>query len=260
MRPIRSLSFDAKTVVRGKFKPSTAAEKQFYKSLRRVAKVSGHIVDQFVEGATVKTPKIMQAALESYAKLIKPWAERQAAKLTAQVAKSNRRAYVESSKAIGTALKLNVAESNVGVIARALMNEQVALIQSIPIEAGLRAQNLALEAAYTGTRAAPDQSTIDEIKKQLGMSTEVATSRARLISRTETARANASINQARATAVGAKGYIWRATLDEATRKSHREMEGKYVEYAHPPTLSDGTTTHAGEIYNCRCYGEPVFED
>ncbi|EFO4716945.1 phage head morphogenesis protein, partial [Escherichia coli] len=41
------------------------------------------------------------------------------------------------------------------------------------------------------------------------------------------------------------------------RHSHREMEGKFVEWGKPPTL-DGMTGHAGELPNCRCYKEIVF--
>lgn len=250
---------DAK-VVRGKFKPSSSAEASFYRSLRKVAQHAGHIIDNHVEGASLKQPAEMMRVLEEYARRLGPWAARQSAKLLSQVSNSNKRAYAAKSKTIGTLLKLNVAEANVGKVALALMNEQVALIKSIPIEAGLRAQKIAFDAAVAGTRAAPNEDTIAELQKQLGLSTQVATSRAQLIAVTETARANSTINQARALAVGAKGYIWRATMDGATRKSHAKMNGKYVAYDKPPTLSDGTAGHAGTFPRCRCYGEPVFDD
>lgn len=259
MKKIRSLSFDAK-VVKGKFKPSSAAERDFYRQLKKVALASGHIVDAHVEGATIRNALSMHRALEAYSELLGPWAAKQAAKLLDKVSRSNKLAYQKNSKSIAVALKLNVAESNVGQISRALMNEQVALIKSIPLEAGLRAQKIALEAALKGNRAAPNSDTVEELKKQLGLSTEVAVSRAQLIAVTETARANASINQARAEAVGARGYIWRATMDEATRDSHRKMNGKYVEYSNPPKLSDGTVGHAGTFPRCRCFGDPVFDD
>ncbi len=255
---IKSLTFDA--VLKGPFKPSTAAERNFYRSLKKVAQASGHIVDMHADGATLKEAAQMQAELERYSKRLEPWAVRQSKKLLEQVSKSNRRAYTNKSKSIGVALKLNVAEANVGAVARALMEEQVALIKSIPLEAGQRAQKIAYEAAISGARAAPNEDTIKELEKQMGMSTEVATTRAQLISRTETARSNSSINQARALSVGAEGYIWRTTMDGAERESHRKMNGKYVKYSEPPTLTDGTTGHAGTFPNCRCYGEPVFDD
>lgn len=261
---MRSLSLDAKTI-RGKFKPSEAAERNFYRQLRRVAQASGHIVDQHVDGAKLTDDKKMMAALRVYSEALTPWAQRQSIKLLEQVQKSNKRAYQNKSKAIGTALNLGVAEQEVGAVALRLMNEQVALIQSIPIEAGLRAQKIAFEAALNGTRAVPDEDTIEELKKQLGLSTEVATSRALLIARTETARANASINQSRAMAVGSGQYRWHNSGDGAVRPSHKtlngaRLQGKIFSWDDPPRLDDGMRGHPGTFPNCRCFAEPIFGD
>jgi uncharacterized protein with gpF-like domain len=38
------------------------------------------------------------------------------------------------------------------------------------------------------------------------------------------------------------------------------MEGKFVAWDKPPKLTDGTTGHAGEFPNCRCYPEPVIPE
>lgn len=256
---------DAKKTIRGKFKPSAAAEGAFSKALKKIARVAGHLVESHVDGEKLRNVSAMQKALEDYSKLIGPWAESQCAKLLVQVSKSNKRAYINKSKAMGAALKLNVGESQVGAVARKLMNEQVGLIKSIPVEAGLRAQKLAEEAFYHGTRANPDQSTIDEIKKQLGLSTEVATSRAKLIAVTETARANASINEARAMAVGSRQYRWHNSGDGVVRDSHKTYQGKRLQgmifsWDNPPTLDDGMTGHPGTFPRCRCFAEPVFDD
>lgn len=253
MKGIRSLTLDVKKV-EGKFKPSTTAERRFYAALKKVARASGHIVEAHVDGTTIKYPAQMQRALEDYSKLITPWAARQSKRLLEQVAKTNKRNYQKASRAIGAELRLHVAEADVGAVATQLMVEQVGLIKSIPIEAGLRAQQLALESiTSTGARAS-------EIAKELQRTTGVTESRARLIAVTETARANASFTQSRAVAVGAQGYYWRATMDEATRPSHRKMNGKKIYYSEIPTLDDGTHGHAGTFPNCRCYQEPFFED
>src|SRR5208283_5475748 len=131
-----------------------------------------------------------------------------------------------------------------------LLTEQVALIKSIPIEAGLRAQKIAYEAALQGVRAEANADTIAELQKQLGLSTEVATSRAMLIARTETARANATINQARAQTVGSNQYRWHNSGDAAVRHSHkvykgRKLQGMTFNWDAPPTLDDGMTGHPG---------------
>lgn len=262
---MRSLSLDAKVTVKGKFKPSAAAESAFYKSLRQVAQASGSIVHSHVDGVVIVNEKQMQVALKNYSKLIGPWAARQSAKLLEQVQKSNKRAYQNKSKFIGEVLKLDVAESEVGAVALRLLNEQVALIQSIPLEAGLRAQKIAYEAFLHGTRAQPNDDTIRELQEQLGLSTEVAISRAQLIAITETARANASINQSRAMAVGSRQYRWHNSGDEAVREAHKFYRGKRIQgmifsWDDPPTLDDGTKGHPGTFPRCRCYAEPVFDN
>lgn len=263
---MRSFTFDAKKTLKGKFKPSTTAEREFYRQLKKVAQTSGHIIDQHVVGVRITNEKELQAALKAYSDKLTPWATRQAAKLLDQVQRSNKAAYISKSKAIGTELKLGVAEKDVGEVALRLLNEQVALIKSIPLEAGLRAQKLAFESVLQGTRAEANADTIAELQKQLGLSTEVATSRALLISRTETARANAAINQSRAMAVGSGQYRWHNSGDGAVRHSHKywrgseKMQGKIFNWDDPPVLSDGMRGHPGSFPNCRCFAEPVFQD
>lgn len=255
----------AEKTIKGKFKPSVAAEKEFYRQLKKVAIASGHIVDQHAIGAKLTDEKLMMEELRRYSEKLGPWALRQSAKMLDLVQKSNRRAYAKKSKEIGTLLKLNVAEKDVGEAAIALMNEQVGLIKSIPLEAGLRAQKIAYEAVLTGTRAAPNEDTIRELEKEMGFTTQTATSRALLISRTETARANATINQSRAMAVGSNQYRWHNSGDEVVRHSHKFYKGKRLQgmifsWNNPPTLEDGMTGHPGTFPNCRCFAEPIFND
>lgn len=263
-KTIRSIAFDAKKAKREnskvKFQSSKSAEREFYRALKKVAQNSGHIVDAYTNGASITDVKKMTRALETYSETIEPWAIRQATKLLEAVSRSNLRAYKKDSKAMAEALKTGVAAQDVGQTAMALLNEQVALIKSLPIEAGLRAQRIAAENFLAGRRAVPDPETIDRLKEEMGMSTEVAVNRAKLIARTETARANASFVQARAEAVGVEGYIWRTTMDGAEREAHAEMNGVFVPYNKPPHLSDGTTGHAGTFPNCRCWQDPVLPE
>ncbi len=266
MPGIRNLSFDAKKVLKGKFNPSTVAEREFYRSLKKVAAASGRIIEKHIQpGAKLRDSAQMQKALKAYSEKIEPWAVVQSTKMMAQVQSRNKRAYMAKSKLIGRLLDEHVAQSEVGDLAVRLLTEQVGLIKSIPVEAGLRAQKIAYEAVLAGNRAAPDEDTISELEKQLGLSREVATSRAQLIAVTETARANASINQARAMVVGSRQYMWRNSRDEAVRTSHRKyrghpMDGQVFSWDDPPRLDDGTVGHPGTFPRCRCFAEPIFED
>jgi SPP1 gp7 family putative phage head morphogenesis protein len=263
---VRSLSFDAKKTMRGNFKPSDRTERDFYRALKRVAEHSGHIVQLHIEPkARLRDAQGMQRALEAYSQKLEPWAIKQSTKMLEQVQKKNKRAYASQSKLIGRLLDEHVAQSEVGDLAVKLLTEQVGLIKSIPLEAGLRAQRIAYEAVLAGNRAAPDEGTIAELEKQLGLSREVAVSRAQLISITETARANASINQARAMVVGSGQYRWHNSGDEAVRPSHRMYRGKRLQgmifsWDDPPRLDDGMVGHPGTFPRCRCFAEPIFED
>lgn len=262
---LRQLSFDAARTIRGKFKPSTAAERAFYKSLRSVAQVSGRMVESSISGVTIHDPRALDLALKRYSQQLEPWAVRQSAKLLESVQRSNKRAYINKSKAIGLAIEFGAGEDMARKAAMILLNEQVTLIKSIPLEAGQRAQKIALEAALHGTRAEPDEDTIAELKKQLGLTTEVATSRAKLIALTETARATAAINQSRAQGIGSNEYRWHNSADEAVRHAHmwyrgKRIQGRIFSWDDPPTLDDGTTGHPGTFVRCRCFAEPVFAD
>lgn len=239
------------------FRASRAAESAFARALRRVARVSGHIVEAHVDGHKIRNTAEMKKALEDYSKLIGPWARRQSERMLSKVKSKSKSAFTKRSKAIGKELRENVMESDVGLTAALLVREQVGLIQSIPLRAAERAQTLALEAFSNGTRAS-------EVAAELSRSGKVSESQAMTIARTEVARANASINQARAVAVGSKVYRWRNSGDESVRHSHKFLHGKKLDgmifsWASPPTLDDGMTGHPGTFPNCRCYAEPIFD-
>jgi SPP1 gp7 family putative phage head morphogenesis protein len=255
---------DLKTI-RGRFKPSTAAEKEFYRQLKKVAQASAHVVERHVDGASIEDNQAMIAELVAYSRKLEPWARRQSERMLTEVLRSNKRAYAMKSKSINLALNLGVAETQVGMTAASLVFEQVDLIKSIPLEAGLRAQEIALKNVYAGTRAEPDPEVVRQLQEEMGMTEEVAINRAMLIARTETARSNAAINQSRATAVGSRHYRWHNSGDGAVRPSHKtyrgsKLQGRIFSWNEPPTLDDGMTGHPGTFPNCRCFAEPIFED
>jgi SPP1 gp7 family putative phage head morphogenesis protein len=154
---------------------------------------------------------------------------------------------------MGRALAREIKTAPTGLVMQQLMADQAALITSLPIEAAERIQRLATENLQYSSRG-------DEMIREIMRTGEVTKSRATLIARTETARATSVLTQARAQHVGSEGYIWRTAKDEIVRTSHRLMEGEYVRWDTMPRLSDGTRTHAGCFFNCRCYPEPVIPD
>lgn len=153
---------------------------------------------------------------------------------------------------MGRSLRKEIEEAPTGEILEELLRLQVDLITSLPREAARRVQEIATGTLFSGARS-------DELRREILRTGDVTESRARLIARTETSRAAASLMQARAQHVGSDGYIWRTVKDFRVRHSHEHMEGQFVKWDDPPTL-DNLTGHAGCLPNCRCWAEPVLPD
>lgn len=162
-------------------------------------------------------------------------------------------AWHELGTAISQQLHRDIRRSPVGAVLKRRLDEQVELITSIPREAGERVHKLTLRSLETGERA---RETAEEIRR----STEVTKSRATLIARTEVSRTAAALVQARAESAGSTHYIWRTANDSAVRKQHKRLEGLVFAWDNPPEIEDEGRHGPGEIWNCRCYAEPILPD
>lgn len=190
--------------------------------------------------------------LERYADLIEPWSEAVSKRLIGTLEIADDSMWRERSYQISAGLRDLMAGSQ-GMVARSIIDEQVKLFKSLPLQAADRVydiHNQAIEAVVSGKRS----STLTQEIMRTG---EVTEARAHTIARTEVGRASTAITQARSTAIGSRGYIWRTAEDSDVRHSHKQMEGRYVDWSNPPTL-DGMTSHAGQFPNCRCYCEVIF--
>ncbi|EBD0802830.1 phage head morphogenesis protein [Salmonella enterica] len=231
---------------------SRQAEIRYRTSLRQIARAVGDIVNGHYDGSNDSVTEIMEA-LERYSEIITPWAAKVAENFTADIVRKNDEQWRKHSKTISRELRNLVSNAPPGQVMKSIVAEQVKYIKSLPLEAADRVydiQNRAIEAVVTGGRA-------EHFAKEIAASGDIAKSRADLIARTELGRATGALDQARALSIGSNGYIWRTAEDGDVRHSHREMEGKFVEWGRPPTL-DGMNGHAGELPNCRCYKEIVF--
>ncbi|EPB8535567.1 phage minor head protein [Escherichia coli] len=228
------------------------AEIRYRTSLRRIARAVGDIVNGRYDGSNDSITEIIEA-LERYSEIITPWATKVAENFTADIVRKNDEQWRKHSKTISRELRNLVNSAPPGQVMKSIVAEQVKYIKSLPLEAADRVydiQNRAIDAVVTSGRA-------EHFAKEIAASGDIAKSRADLIARTELGRATGALDQARALSIGSNGYIWRTAEDGDVRHSHREMEGKFVEWGKPPTL-DGMTGHAGELPNCRCYKEIVF--
>lgn len=172
-----------------------------------------------------------------------------------EVNRRDEAAWAEYTRELSRALRTEIRTAPTGAAMQALLAEQVTLIKSIPLDAAQRVHRLTLEGIENSTRASV-------ISKEIQRSGAVAESRADLIARTEVARTASTLTEARALHVGSEGYIWRTSDDSDVREDHRELEGKFIRWDSPPIADKrtGRRAHAGCIYGCRCYPEPVIPE
>lgn len=234
------------------------AEIQFARRLRRIASHIEDIMGGFKGSNQGQEFDAFEAdrlagLLDRYGEVIEPWAELEAKRMVAEVAKRDEKAWMANSRRMAKLLRQELNTSPVGAAVKQRSTEAAQLITSLPGTAAERVRALTIKARADGTRPA-------DLEAQIMALGDVTKSRAKMIARTEVARTASVLTQTRAESVGSTHYIWRTVKDAGVRPSHKKMEGIVCEWAKPPTLEDGTTCHAGQIYNCRCFPEPIFND
>jgi len=236
-----------------RFKLAERLESEYMRSLRMLAKQIDHIVKGMAPGGVVEDSHELQRVLRSYGTAIRPWATSVAAKMVNRIAEVDDNRWFKLSGQMGDALKRELRTAPTGQWLRRYLEENVNLITSLPEDAATRVHDLTFGALATGRRA-------EEIQKDILETGDVTLSRARLIARTEVARTASGLVQSRCLHVGVTHYVWRTSMDATVRESHKAMNGKVIAWDTMPTLEDGSVTHAGQIYNCRCYPVPVLPD
>ncbi len=238
---------------RQKVQAARRVESQYGIQLRKIAR---HVQDM-VKGFNMRDPKQvakLKAMLTQYSKTIAPWARSVATRVLAEISARDEKMWKEHARRMGRALEQEIRAAPTGALMKQLLEEQVTLITSLPLEAAQRVHRLTLEQITQSGRG-------DSIIAEIMRTGHVTASRATLIARTETARTSSLLTQARAQHIGSEGYIWRTALDSDVRRLHRPLEGRFIRWDSPPVAGQrGERAHAGCIYNCRCYPEPVIPD
>lgn len=173
-------------------------------------------------------------------------------------AKSWREAARQSSKGrqIFEALK---RETDQDRVFQQLLSRNMYYIKSAPLEMAERISKHVAEAQIAGRR--PEQ-IAEELQE---MYPEMTKAKAKLIARTESAKASAELVQARAQRLGYNWYVWKTSEDQRVRGSHKHMDKVICSYDDPPNPEKlrGERSYGnynpGEIFNCRCYASVLFD-
>ena len=236
---------------RERFQLAERLEAEYLRALRQLTKQIDHIIKGMAPGGVVTNSAELQNMLRQYAKVIEPWAYSIAQRMVNRIADKDENAWAKLGTSMGLELRKQIKNAPIGHTLQAFLKEQVHLITSLPTQAAERVHVLTLEGLSGAKRAS-------EIAKEVLKLGDVTHSRAKLIARTEIARTASALTMARSQYVGCTHYVWRTSGDTDVRQSHKDMDGQVIPWAEAPVLSDGSQTHAGMIYNCRCYAEPIL--
>lgn len=147
-----------------------------------------------------------------------------------------------------------------GAVVREQIQRNAEIIKSLPADIAKQVNEHILRESMKGTRASDIALQIKELFPH------TSNAKANLIARTETSKTATALTQARSEGMGVKWYVWRTSKDKRVRDSHKLMDLVLVNWNDPPSpeeLDEEKHTfghyHAGNIFNCRCYPEPVID-
>jgi SPP1 gp7 family putative phage head morphogenesis protein len=234
---------------------SRRAETSYAGQLRKLVRNIEFIISGGVNEENPTDTSAIEQMLLSYANLITPWAESTAERMLADIDQRGRRAWAQHSRTMSRAIAEEIETAPTGSILRQLQQEQVTLIKSLPLQAAERVHEAAQRGLLNATRG-------DDIVADIMRTGHVTLSRAVCIARTETSRVASNLTEARARYVGSSKYIWHTAGDVDVRDDHKRLNGKVFEWNNPPIADrkSGARAHAGCIYNCRCFSEPLLTD
>ena len=140
------------------------------------------------------------------------------------------------------------------------IEENASLIKTLPTDVAKKVTKDISDMALKGMRASEIANVIRE------QTDKHSRASAKLIARTEVSKTTTALTKARCDNLDLHWYVWRTAEDgDRVRKSHRIMEGVLVNWNEPPSpeaLAGEKSVgnyHAGNIWNCRCYPEPLIE-
>lgn len=138
------------------------------------------------------------------------------------------------------------------------LNENVGLIQSMPLRAAERVQQVVLKNLWTGEYRP------EGLEEQIMNIGNITRNRAKLIARTEVARISTGLTKSRSEALNIPWYMWKTSHDARVRSTHAHMDKVLIRWSDPASPEELMTMksyghyHPGEIWNCRCNARPLL--
>lgn len=239
---------------------------------RSVERRYGVALARMIEGlrtelSRVRSPFLLAAAIRRYARspTYQKAAEILARSMATHVFSDGHRTWREAARSgakgriVYTALQKELAQTHVGTVFRDIVDRNAEVIKSMPERVAKQVTEMVAREANEGLRP---EAIMEDV---LGKWPHMTRAHAMLIARTESSKASTALTQARSEAAGIRWYVWRSEEDSRVRDSHRLMDGVLISWDDPPSpeaLAGESRTygnyHAGDIFNCRCYPEPLI--
>jgi len=161
-------------------------------------------------------------------------------------------------KYIYKALK-RITKKDYGSSYKDIIENNATLIRTLPQDLAKQMTEKIAKLSVEGVRASEIAKII---KKDFPKNSRA---KASLIARTEVSKASTALTQVQSLNMGINWYVWRTSEDIRVRSSHDHMEDVLVCWTDPPSPEplvnepNAGRYHAGNIYNCRCYPEPLVD-
>lgn len=210
------------------------------------------------DASTASQARILAAALRQkfeamFAAIAKPAAER----MVNDTEKASAATMGSSLKEISEklTLKTDVLSGALRESMKASVNENVALIKSIPSQYLDQVEGAVMRSITTGNG-------LQDLVPALQAYEGVTKRRARLIAQDQTRKTYSAINKHRMDALGIRKFKWlHSAGGQHPRRDHIAMSGKIFSVDNPPVIDKNTGERGmpGQAINCRCVAIPIVD-
>lgn len=190
--------------------------------------------------------------------------ERRLGPLLAPVARA---VYAHNRREMERVLQIDLRNQNLGLqgFIQEFIQRNVRLIQSVMFDQLARMEEVVAEGTAGQVR-------VEVLREQIRSTFGVSKSRAQLIAKDQTLKANADLTQLRQQQAGVTEYIWTTSRDERVRgrpggkwakadSNHWRLEGTRQSWLVPPITNPktGARNHPGRDFQCRCTATPIVD-
>jgi SPP1 gp7 family putative phage head morphogenesis protein len=217
-----------------------------------------HAVAYAEDASTASQARILASALRQkfeamFADIAKPAAER----MVRDTEKASAATMGSSLKEISDklTLKTDVLTGALRESMKASVNENVALIKSIPSQYLDQVEGAVMRSITTGNG-------LQDLMPALQNYEGVTKRRARLIAQDQTRKTYSAINKHRMSALGIRKFKWlHSAGGQHPRRDHIAMSGQIYSVDNPPVIDKNTGERGmpGQAINCRCVAIPVVD-